>query len=360
MFPEPSVRSACEECHDRKIRCQTPAEGGSCQACQASGRQCYFLPRYKSGRPRKDSTSPAGSWTRDSSYEDLSIDLSSPSSFPPSAFDTQYTADSQAAHKLFNWPSACTHFPSPMKIPELDPSSTAFDSFRDHSAFSQQDIRRGRLPDRLRPSLSEFTLNESSRGSTATSNTSPSPEKENQPGRAGGKEFAVLLEHCTTLQRHSEELREGGSLSANTWTSDNQTQVQWVLKNIDSSCALLFGTFGHLTLNSASEQNATVDPALLALTVSTALKIFEVCDLLIQNRIPSVVSLNTMLLLKRLDFNVMQARVAVSHVGQMKQSLSSLTQDANKKAWLIDQRFKSMRDAGGLGSSSGGEHGQDL
>ena len=255
-----------------------------------------------------------------------------------------------------------------MKIPEPDPSSTTFDSFRDHSTFSQPNMRLGKLPDRLRPNLSEFTSNESSRESsfplfsmpTPTSNTGPSLEKDNKLGRAGGQEFAVLLEHCTRLQRHSEELREGGSLSANTCTSNIQTQVQSVLRDIDSSCALLFGTFGHLTLNSALEQNATMDPALLALTVSTALKIFEVCDVLIQNKIPSVVSLNTMLLLKRLDFNVMQARVAVSHVGQMKQSLSSLTQDANKKAWLIDQRFKSMRDAGGLGSFSGGEHGQDL
>lgn len=51
----PVVRSACEECHERKIRCLIPPHGGSCQACMTSRRQCYFLPKHKAGPPRRGS-----------------------------------------------------------------------------------------------------------------------------------------------------------------------------------------------------------------------------------------------------------------------------------------------------------------
>ncbi|KIX09427.1 uncharacterized protein Z518_00507 [Rhinocladiella mackenziei CBS 650.93] len=56
--PVPNIRNACEECHNRKIRCNIPHEGGSCQSCQNNSRLCFFLPRNKSGRPKF--TQPGG------------------------------------------------------------------------------------------------------------------------------------------------------------------------------------------------------------------------------------------------------------------------------------------------------------
>ena len=47
----PQVRDACEECHSRKIKCQT-TNAGACRSCQKTGRLCFFLPRNKSGRPK--------------------------------------------------------------------------------------------------------------------------------------------------------------------------------------------------------------------------------------------------------------------------------------------------------------------
>lgn len=38
----------------RKIKCKQDSTGGSCLACASSGRQCYFLPRIKAGRPRRN------------------------------------------------------------------------------------------------------------------------------------------------------------------------------------------------------------------------------------------------------------------------------------------------------------------
>lgn len=52
----PRVRNACEACHKRKQRCILPDSGGCCQACQQTGRQCYFLPRYRPGRPQRRPT----------------------------------------------------------------------------------------------------------------------------------------------------------------------------------------------------------------------------------------------------------------------------------------------------------------
>lgn len=54
--PGPRVRSACEACHTRKQRCILPDAGGACQACVQNSRQCYFVPRFRPGRPQRRQT----------------------------------------------------------------------------------------------------------------------------------------------------------------------------------------------------------------------------------------------------------------------------------------------------------------
>lgn len=51
---QPRVRSACEPCHERKQRCIILDGGGPCQLCQQSSRNCFFIPRFKAGRPRRN------------------------------------------------------------------------------------------------------------------------------------------------------------------------------------------------------------------------------------------------------------------------------------------------------------------
>jgi hypothetical protein len=57
-------RIACEECHERKIRCKQANKDsvgtGSCQACHANSRKCLFSLKSKTGRP-KTSQSSSGS-----------------------------------------------------------------------------------------------------------------------------------------------------------------------------------------------------------------------------------------------------------------------------------------------------------
>lgn len=56
----PCVRSACEPCRDRKQRCHIPDSGGSCQACANAQRNCYFVPRFKAGRPKRSQSTQDG------------------------------------------------------------------------------------------------------------------------------------------------------------------------------------------------------------------------------------------------------------------------------------------------------------
>lgn len=48
-------RSACDRCHDQKLRCTRPQEGESCVRCQRAGVFCNVSATQQTGRPRKSS-----------------------------------------------------------------------------------------------------------------------------------------------------------------------------------------------------------------------------------------------------------------------------------------------------------------
>lgn len=50
----PKVRSACEACHKRKQRCIPYQAGGPCHSCRQNARNCYFVPRIRPGKQRRD------------------------------------------------------------------------------------------------------------------------------------------------------------------------------------------------------------------------------------------------------------------------------------------------------------------
>lgn len=60
MIATPYFRTACEECHSRKVRCKPSSEesrgGTRCEACRINGRKCLFSLRSKTGRPRNSTT----------------------------------------------------------------------------------------------------------------------------------------------------------------------------------------------------------------------------------------------------------------------------------------------------------------
>lgn len=308
---QPNVRNACEECHERKIRCQISPEGGCCQACESSGRQCFFLPRYKSGRPRRDNTSnpknnvPA----TNPSYQTLNLGIHSPLPSDKQATDMQMEMGS------FDWQAATAHLPMP-QTPDLD--RDYFDTFGDDNSFinSALDLGSG-LP------------------------SSPSPsDTDSKSDRPREERFASLLSQCVKLQQHSESMRDVASSLGSESSASNVT-LQFILRDIDSSCAAVLQIFEDPLVNSASKPS---DSALLALTIAIISQVFDLCDVLVHSMMPNVQSLNTMFLLKRLECNMMQARMAMSQINRMEQSLSSLNQNAVNKAWMIDQRLKLITD----------------
>ncbi|KAK3307189.1 uncharacterized protein B0T15DRAFT_510491 [Chaetomium strumarium] len=59
---ELQFRLACEECHQRKIRCDLPPDSSTatCKACRTNKRRCLFSIKSKTGRPRKLATANGG------------------------------------------------------------------------------------------------------------------------------------------------------------------------------------------------------------------------------------------------------------------------------------------------------------
>lgn len=49
---QPRLCVACEACHDRKLKCKMPEDGGRCDACEQKDRECIARVGRKRGRPR--------------------------------------------------------------------------------------------------------------------------------------------------------------------------------------------------------------------------------------------------------------------------------------------------------------------
>jgi hypothetical protein len=389
LSKQPLVRNACEECHDRKIRCSIPPKGGACIACQTHGRQCFFLPRYKSGRPRRNRSSSPDLFSR----QDLRTSILSPSSLQ----EGQHISDMEDWESVFMSVST--------KDPSLDQESAALRSLREENTFGQSNSRLdpwldtpmnnnnifSNPPTATPPSFPESSLPvfpiptspksstfpapslsgfvtpwtqrllgrqlEKDNGFPVSSSTSSSressvptassvwtaspPSESTKPEQAVDGNFSCLLKQCIKLQQHIEEIKENDLLSSDSSTSKDK--LQSTLISIDSSCNNISGFFGGPLPNSApSPQNASLESALLAIT--TVLKVFELCDTLVQNKVPNVQSLDYILLIKRLEFNITQARIALVRIGRLEQSLSPLAHDAIGKALLLDRRLKSRME----------------
>ncbi|PYH35607.1 Zn(II)2Cys6 transcription factor domain-containing protein [Aspergillus neoniger CBS 115656] len=83
---EAQLRSACEECHARKIRCELSVAtgGGRCKACALNQRQCLFSLRNRIGRPRKRPlSSPSKCHKASSSLQHHHPTAETPTSDPP-------------------------------------------------------------------------------------------------------------------------------------------------------------------------------------------------------------------------------------------------------------------------------------
>ena len=123
-------------------------------------------------------------------------------------------------------------------------------------------------------------------------------------------------------------------------TEDLNATVLSMLESINSSSSSVFVSTKEALRPSTLGQTNMLETMLLAIT--TSLKIFHVCQKLVQCETAQFKSLEYMLLLKRLDFNIVQVHVALLQIGRSDQSLWALAQDALKRGMLVDQEIKGM------------------
>ncbi|CAG8448029.1 4671_t:CDS:2 [Diversispora eburnea] len=50
------TKHACNSCHKKKKKCNTPDIGYTCERCMNTGIQCEYYSHKKRGRPKKDTT----------------------------------------------------------------------------------------------------------------------------------------------------------------------------------------------------------------------------------------------------------------------------------------------------------------
>ncbi|KAH8667340.1 hypothetical protein BGZ60DRAFT_47922 [Tricladium varicosporioides] len=109
MITTPYFRTACEECHSRKVRCKPSTEEsrGStrCEACRINGRKCLFSLRSKTGRPRNSTTLAYNSIYKPSVPAASSSIVEFPASYPTSG-SMKFPEPKNKEHPgLHPWPS---------------------------------------------------------------------------------------------------------------------------------------------------------------------------------------------------------------------------------------------------------------
>ena len=153
-----------------------------------------------------------------------------------------------------------------------------------------------------------------------------------------GNIFSSLLSHCSDLQGILEGRHQNPSMPAE--IEDLNATVFSMLESINSSSGSVFASTKEALKTGTLGQTDMLETMLLAMT--TSLKIFHVCQKLVQCETTQFKSLEYMLLFKRLDFNIVQVRIALLQIGRSDQSLWALAQDALERGMLVDQEIKGM------------------
>lgn len=360
---QPNVRNACKVCHERKIRCIISAKGGPCRHCQSRGLSCFFLPRYRSGRPslKAPATSDSNLSTMPTMTQNSSVSPHSPTQDDPMRRKPMEINKSNKDDPLgWNWTSPARLFTrrSP-SIPLSDPEFTTPEYLMENG-FSLQDLSTGTnfpgMPNDSFPNIpssksseSQFVGLDTPTLTWPTTSQHPSDYGSNRDEPRRQKEFTSLLEHCARLQRHIQQTSDlvtysdlGISSTTTAMTSTvSNNELQEMLGDIDASCNFIFGLYGQGVLSQPEAQlGCDLDYASASLATSIIFKIFQVCDTLLDCDILKNNCLNDRLLHKRLDFNITQARIVFSRIEQLTQSGLMVAQSITKKAASIEERFK--------------------
>ena len=340
----PVVRSACEPCHERKIRCIISTEGGPCDSCQSRRLSCFFLPRARSGRRSivniASATTTSSPSINHSSSDSRLSQPPTPNSEPPNdLFDWNWTFP---AKEFYHHPQPIGPLGSERSLSNppttnglsMD-SSVANRDLLDPSIFDYQAIHLADTPALVKTDLPNLTK---------PTTPNPSSERENKTGiKLGEKEFSIFLQLCMQLQNHVALSVGITSDGATCESSTTKLGLQEMLGDVDRSCNAIFGVFGQGIISKpATPLIEDLDHASVSLVTALIFKVFQVCDIVLSCKELRNRGLMDLLLQKRLDFNLMQAKIVMSKIDELTQGGSAVPRTVASVASSIETKFKAV------------------
>lgn len=157
--------------------------------------------------------------------------------------------------------------------------------------------------------------------------------------------FASVLHTCSNLHQIYESLRNSGvPVEARNWALSNQ--LQSILQSLDAAGDVIIGVTGTNVWTMCQDNTAStaLAPAVPVLIVATIFKLLDICNILTKSSTPSLQSLNHVQLLKRIEFNLMQACTALVHIQSIDASLAVLAQQALSTAARMHRDIKSAME----------------
>jgi hypothetical protein len=253
-----------------------------------------------------------------------------------------------SAHFSFDYPSGPTY--APKFAPQKRKSDDKYDPFD------------GFLPGILDDDSNPLLISPPSPNSSNESSGSGSPHLNDVD--AG---FASLLDQMKKLQRYSKQINNGerngnsdsmGMAFSSHSHSDDAKNQDIILVGIETASNVLCSVLRSQMLARSvasmafTEQLSPGGFGLVALAIATALKISDVCHLVLlqskglnkqtqqQSSPPS--SFDFLLLFKRVDVHVMQVRIALSYIIKLEPSFGALAGEANDRLREMEQKFRAL------------------
>lgn len=367
----PKVRNACEECHTRKTKCVIRPEGGACNACQANSRECYFKPRFKSGRPFSDPSdernnpvppeqaqvfeftavpsSPASSDAQDY-REFFRSQASANSSSTASMANVDMTSDQDRPRPMHAHSDSTAMSMNGMGqfqagYPEMPPSSLGM--MEDSSLTATSSLPFCNPMDMSFPGFGQdqgyqgnmMSPPPSRTGSynpigSMTYSTSPNSYGSGPGSRSSsvsGKGTTFILEQCLEVQRELDDIQE--MLNNTAGSAVPEDVFRSVITTLALNCEMIPSLLPKSSSGSSKQGLPTLDAALLAMfAIRKGLDIFSV---LFQSRIQKPRSLDDILLFKRLEVNIMELHLGLSQIKQHCQSLQAVADEGLKRSTAI-------------------------
>ena len=349
----PVVRSACEPCHQRKIRSIISTEGGSCDSCQSRRLSCFFLPRARSGRrPIANTASTTATSSPSIDHSSSDSHLSQPSidhSSSDSHLSQPSTPNLELPNDEFDWnftlpAKVFDHHPQPVGLLDIERSLSippTTDNFGPENLATNRDFSDSFKYDYQTVHLADPPAFMATDVPPLTKPTSlnPSVEGENKTRiKLGEKEFSTFLQLCLQLQKHVA-LTSGGS----TGESSTRLDLQEMLGDVDRSCNAIFGVYGQGIISKpAAPLVEDLDLASVSLVTALIFKVFQVCDIVLSCKEIRNRGLMDLLLQKRLDFNLMQARLVMSKIDELTEGGSAIPRAVALAASYIETKFKAV------------------